>query len=205
MRFRCRSLSGMKWTAHSRRMVPISLSQKAFAFGARTGDLRTRRPNPFRNLSTVLYTYSTCFGNSYRSQSRIQGRKGTIENYGGEGASLFLVTREGGPQEFDPADNARPRYTAPPGMGPEADGAEIVRVAGAPTPDSLGPNDDDVNHLMNWLNAMRDRREPNANVDHGFSHSIVCIMAAQSYWSGKKLWWDPSAEEIIDHPPAPHA
>ena len=62
-----------------------------------------------------LYTYSTTFSNSYRSFSRIQGRNGTIENYGGEGASLFLVTKEGGPQEFDPEDNAHPRYTAPPG------------------------------------------------------------------------------------------
>lgn len=148
-----------------------------------------------------LYTYSTCFGNSYRSFSRIQGRLGTIENYGGEGASLFMVTREGGPHEFDPADNARPRYTAPPGMGPESDQAEIVRVAGAPPADSLGPNDDDVNHLMNWLNAMRDRKQPNANVDHGFSHSIVCIMAAESYWSGKRVWWDPKAEQIVDHSP----
>jgi hypothetical protein len=28
----------------------------------------------------------------------------------------------------------------------------------------------------------------------------VCIMAAQSYWSGKKLYWDPRIEQIVDHP-----
>jgi len=67
-------------------------------------------------------------------------------------------------------------------------------------PDSLGPSDDDTDHLMNWLNAMRERKTPNANVDHGFSHAIVCIMAAQSYWSGKRLYWDPSSEEIVDRP-----
>jgi hypothetical protein len=47
---------------------------------------------------------------------------------------------------------------------------------------------------------MRDRRQPCATVDHGFSHAIVCIMAAQSYWSGKKLYWDPAKEEITDRP-----
>jgi hypothetical protein len=47
---------------------------------------------------------------------------------------------------------------------------------------------------------MQARKNPNANVDHGFSHSIVCIMAAQSYWSGKKLYWDNRSEEILDHP-----
>jgi GFO/IDH/MocA oxidoreductase family protein len=43
--------------------------------------------------SGFLYTYKTTFGNSYRSFSRICGRDGTIENYGGEGASLFVLTK----------------------------------------------------------------------------------------------------------------
>jgi len=25
-------------------------------------------------------------------------------------------------------------------------------------------------------------------------------MAAQSYWSGKKLYWDPKKEEILEQP-----
>ena len=55
---------------------------------------------------------------------------------------------------------------------------------------------------MNWLNSVRSREIPNANVDHGFSHAIVIIMAAHSYWSGKKLYWNPQTEEIVDHPVA---
>ena len=53
---------------------------------------------------------------------------------------------------------------------------------------------------MNWLNSMRSRNTPNANVNHGFSASVVSIMAAQSYWSGKKLYWNPATEEILDQP-----
>jgi hypothetical protein len=82
-------------------------------------------------------------------------------------------------------------------VGPEKDGEKIVQVAGAPAPTSTGPDDDDVGHLMNWLDCMRDREQPNATVDHGFSHSLVCIMAAQSYWSGRKLYWDAQAERIL--------
>jgi hypothetical protein len=85
-------------------------------------------------------------------------------------------------------------------MGPVSDGAEIVKLPNAPTPDTNGGSDDDVDHMLNWLNAMRDRREPNATVDHGFSHSIACIMAAQSYWSGKCTYWNPATEEIQEHP-----
>jgi predicted dehydrogenase len=150
-----------------------------------------------------VHTYTTTFGNSYRSFSRIQGTEGTIDNFGGEGASLFLLTKEGGPHEPDPAGNiAKPRYLAPPGMGLAEDRAEIVKAAGAPPADSIGPNDDDANHLRDWLDAMRSRKQPSATVDHGFSHSIACMMAAQSYWKGVRMYWDAAREEIVDHPKA---
>jgi hypothetical protein len=110
-----------------------------------------------------------------------------------------MVTREGGPQEFDPESNWKPRYTGSAGMGPTDDKAEFIRLKDAPVPDSVGPDDDDVNHLTNWLDAMRARTQPNATVDNGFSHALACIMAAQSYWSGKRLYWDPKSEEIVDH------
>ena len=161
------------------------------------------RENPDTCVTAVtypkgfLYTYKSTFGNSYRSFSRIQGRDGTIENHGGEGASLFVVTDEGGREEYD--GRSAP-YTTVPLIAPASDHEEIVRVPGAPPPDSNGPDDVDAPHLLNWLDAMRDRKQPSSTVDHGFSHSVVCIMAAQSYWSGKKLYWDHKKEEITDQP-----
>lgn len=91
-------------------------------------------------------------------------------------------------------------YTKLPIIAPAQDQEEIVQVPGAPPPSSSGPNDDDAHHLMNWLKAMQTRTEPGATVENGFSHAIVCIMAAQSYWTGKKLYWDPKNEKILDHP-----
>ena len=161
------------------------------------------RENPDTCVAAVtypkgfLYTYKTIFGNSYRSFSRIHGRDGTIANYGGEGASFFVVSKEGGRDEM-----AGVNYAQLPIVAPAREKEEIVRVPGAPPPDSRGPGDDSVIHATNWLKAMQSRKQPNANVDHGFSHSIVTMMAAQSYWSGKKLYWDPRTEEIVDHPVA---
>src|SRR5580700_278105 len=166
---------------------------------------KDRRENPDTCVAAVtypkgfLYPYKTTFRNSYRSFSRIQGRDGTIENYGGEGASLFVITEEGGRKEFDPWESG-PVYTKAPNAGPSNDAAESLRIPGEPPPNSLGPDDDDVFHLVDWLAAMQARKEPNATVDHGFSHSIVCIMAAQSYWTGKRLYWDSRSEEITDQP-----
>jgi predicted dehydrogenase len=141
-----------------------------------------------------LYTFKVNFGNSFRSFSRIMGRDGTIANYGGEGATLFTVSKEGGRDEFEGSANSK----GVPIAAPEKDHEEVVAAPGAQPPEAREPNDDSLVHMMNWLNAMRTRTQPNANVDHGFSHSIVCMMAAQSYWSGKRLYWNPATEEIVD-------
>ena len=160
------------------------------------------RENPDTCVAAVtypkgfLYTYKTVFGNSFRSFSRIQGRDGTIVNYGGEGASLFSVSKEGGRDEY----SGSPNVTGLPMIAPAADREEILKIAGAEPPDSDGPGDDSVVHVTNWLRSMQSRTSPNANVDHGFSHAVVIIMAAQSYWSGKRLYWDPHREEIVDQP-----
>ena len=160
------------------------------------------RENPDTCVAAVtypkgfLYTYKSVFGNSFRSFSRIQGRDGTIANYGGEGASLFTVSKEGGRDEWSGSVEAN----TIPLVSPAIDREEIVKVPGAEPPSSLGPDDDSEVHIVNWLKAMQSRNQPNANVDHGFSHSIVTIMAAQSYWSGKRLYWNPQTEEIMDQP-----
>ena len=126
-----------------------------------------------------------------------QGRKGTIEGLGCEGGYLYSIGEEGGPRESD--EGAQPEYTSLRIVAPANDHEKMLQVPGAPHPSSHGP-DDDSQHLLNWLHTMRDRRDPNANVDHGFSHAIVCIMASQSYWTGKRLYWDPKREEIVNQP-----
>ncbi len=197
-----------QWLSHGCDLVHLWTDEAYPESVMATGGILTwndGRENPDTCIAAVtypkgfLYTYKTTFGNSYRSFSRIMGRDGTIENYGGEGASLFSVTREGGTHEFDPPESG-PFYNKLPIVGPERDGEEILHVPGAPPPNSLGPDDDDVGHMINWLQSMFSRTQPNATVEHGFSHSLVCIMAAQSYWSGKRLYWDPHREKIVDRP-----
>ena len=87
-------------------------------------------------------------------------------------------------------------------MGPAKDEEEVVQVPDASAANSLGPDDDDVGHFTNWLQAMQSGTQPNATVDHGFSHALVWIMAARSYREGRRLYWDPVRKQILDHPAA---
>ena len=113
---------------------------------------------------------------------------------------MFVVSKEGGRQEIE-SNDAGPVYSAVPLVSPAREQAQVVHVPNAAVPNSVGPDDDSVVHMMNWIEAMRDRKQPNATVDHGFSHSMVCIMASQAYWSGKKQYWHAATETIQDHPP----
>jgi len=56
--------------------------------------------------------------------------------------------------------------------------------------------------MTNWLDALRSGQQPSAPVTAGYAHSVACIMAARAYWEGKRLYWDPKSETILDHPAA---
>lgn len=56
--------------------------------------------------------------------------------------------------------------------------------------------------MINWLDCLHTRKQPNATVQDGFAHSVACIMAAQAYWLGRRIYFDREKEVILDHPPA---
>jgi len=54
--------------------------------------------------------------------------------------------------------------------------------------------DEDLSHMSNWFECMRSgNTKTNATVDNGFLHAVAVIMAAQSYWRGKRL------HRFLDH------
>ena len=46
---------------------------------------------------------------------------------------------------------------------------------------------------------MRNRKTPNGSIDTGFAHAVAVIMATRSYREGRKMYWDRTREEIVDH------
>jgi hypothetical protein len=53
--------------------------------------------------------------------------------------------------------------------------------------------------MTNWFECLRSGNpKTNATVDNGFLHAVAVIMAAQSYWQGKRLYYDAKSEQIRD-------
>lgn len=135
-----------------------------------------------------LVSYSTSFGNDAPSFTRIMGKQGTLFNFGGEGSPRWQFVEEKGNHEED--------Y--------DVDRKRVVKDILLPGDKALPPKgmgDEDLSHMTNWLDCIRSRQQPNATVQHGFSHSVACMMAAKSYWSGRKLYWDSKSEEILESLP----
>lgn len=53
-----------------------------------------------------------------------------------------------------------------------------------------------MNHLHNFLECVRSRKEPNAPIEVGHSHMVACIMAEESLNRRKRIVWDAEKEEL---------
>src|ERR1700730_18470841 len=147
-------------------------------------------PDTFQALVTYpkgfLVSYTTSFGNDAPGFTRIMGKKATMLNHGGEGSPRWQMVEEKGNHEDDPTvDSQR--------------AVKDILLTGDKSLPPTWMGDEEPSHMINWLDCLRSRKQPNATVHNGFAHSVACIMAARAYWSGKKVYWDRKAEAILDH------
>lgn len=52
-------------------------------------------------------------------------------------------------------------------------------------------------HMRNWMECVRDRTEPNAPVEAGYSHAIACIMTTAASHTGMKATFDEATQEVM--------
>ncbi len=57
-------------------------------------------------------------------------------------------------------------------------------------------------HVQNWLDAIRSRQRPNADVEIGHRSVSTCHLAVIAYRTGRKIRWDSATEQILDDPEA---
>jgi predicted dehydrogenase len=183
-----------QWMSHAIDLVawfmddpfPVSVVAHGGVFAWHDG---RENPDTFQALleypKGFLVSYSTSFGNDSPSFIRFMGKKATLMNFGTEGSPRWKLVEEKGNFEDD---------------------AEIVREEkwlSLPGDKGKGPastGDDDLSHVANWLDALRANKSASAPATAGYAHSVACIMAARSYREGKRLYWDPKTETILDQP-----
>ena len=52
-------------------------------------------------------------------------------------------------------------------------------------------------HMRNWMDCVRSRKQPNADVHAGYSHAIAVIMSTAALHTGQKVTFDESNQEVM--------
>jgi len=53
------------------------------------------------------------------------------------------------------------------------------------------------NHMLNWMESVRDRKEPHASAEAGYAHSVACIMTTAAIRTGEKATFDEKKQEVM--------
>lgn len=53
------------------------------------------------------------------------------------------------------------------------------------------------NHMRNWMESVRSRKQPNAPVEAGYQHSVACMMTTAAARTGEKATFDEVTQEVM--------
>lgn len=121
------------------------------------------------------------------------GSEKPAEIYYSNGGELNLNTNK-----VSPAGGLTQSFAAAAGMQPfllpesSLSAVEPVVVSANTGGDKLTSN-----HIRNWMECIRSRKQPNAPVEAGYSHSIATIMTNAAVITGEKAWFDAAKQEIM--------
>ncbi|MBN2290075.1 MAG: Gfo/Idh/MocA family oxidoreductase [Candidatus Glassbacteria bacterium] len=63
----------------------------------------------------------------------------------------------------------------------------------------IGDTDDmTVNHMRNFMECVRSRKQPNADINAGYQHAVANCMTAAALHTGKRVTFDDAVQEVVD-------
>jgi predicted dehydrogenase len=117
---------------------------------------------------------------------------GTKELYYSNGGMLNLdtnkITPEGGLREREAAAMKLPANLLEPFDLPQMKLETAADTGGDPMTSM---------HMRNWMECVRSRKQPNANVVAGYNHSVACIMCTAALRTGEKASFDEAKQEVL--------
>jgi predicted dehydrogenase len=119
---------------------------------------------------------------------------GVKELYRSNGGTLELdknqITSEGGlteklAAEMDMKANLLPAATL------------VQKNSAVTTAADTGADEETVANVRNWLECVRDRKKPNADIEAGYSHSVALCMTIAAIQSGQRVGFDDAKQEVV--------
>ncbi len=116
----------------------------------------------------------------------------TKELYYSNGGMINLDTNE-----ISATGGLREREAAAMGMKPNL--LDPFKIEGIKVDANANTGSDELtaNHIKNWMDCVRSRKQPNAPIEAGYQHSIATIMSNAAYRTGLKVTFDEKKQEVL--------
>jgi predicted dehydrogenase len=76
---------------------------------------------------------------------------------------------------------------------------EVALTDAAPveTAADTGADDSTSAHMRNWMECVRSRKRPNADVEAGYSHSVALCMTIAALQTGRRVGFDDAKQDVV--------
>jgi len=153
-----------------------------------------------RNWDTLMAVFDYGPANDPKSGFQVtfgsrmhNGADDPSEIYYSNGGELNLITNE-----ISPKGGLHEKEAA--AMGMKANLLPKLSLANTEKVVSSANTGGDMltsNHVRNWMECVRSRKQPNAPVEAGYSHSIANIMTNAAVHTGYKSTFDEATQEVM--------
>jgi predicted dehydrogenase len=150
------------------------------------------------DTATIVFDYGPLDDPSKGFQvvyaSRMTNAAGDVkEYYYSNGGMLNLDTNE-----VTATGGLTPRYAAE--MQVPANQLESFKLADAvraETSANTGVDEATSNNVRNWMECIRSRKTPNADIEAGYNHSVALCMTIAAMHTGRKATFNDVAQEVV--------
>lgn len=116
------------------------------------------------------------------------------EIYYSNGGSLNLDTNKIGPEgglkeNYAKAMGKQPFLLSPMSL--------VEETAKAETGASTGVDSSTLAHMRNWMECVRSRKTPNADIQAAYNHSVALCMTIAALQTGKRITFDDAKQEVV--------
>ncbi len=120
------------------------------------------------------------------SSRQTNSARGNVERYYSKNGTIDLiagtVSNEGATPDLDRKN---------------IETTKISNEAAAVTAANTGAGNLEVNHMRNWMESVRARKQPNAPIEAGYNHTVALVMANASLRTGMRATFDKASRQVI--------
>ncbi len=118
---------------------------------------------------------------------------GTKELYYSNAGMLNLDTNE-----ITPTGGLNERFAAEMGMkANQLTPMKLSDLAPAETAADTGADSSTTANVRNWMDCVRTRKKPNADIEAGYNHAVALCMTVAAIHSGRKVMFDDHRQDVV--------